>query len=225
MRQLAFTLSESSLPSSALPSLASVIKVILVISLHLGLLAAALQATGMISRGALPVPMELLTVTIKTPEKPHSEATIPPPVMPRLVKVNIPVPEIAQLSMPTPAAINEAPVAATLTPAKTSEAIVQQARAESVTEANFDAAYLNNPAPAYPLMSRRNGEAGRVVLTVHVSKLGTAAQVEIKQSSGFARLDEAALETVRKWRFIPARRGDETIAASVVVPLTFKLNS
>ena len=91
--------------------------------------------------------------------------------------------------------------------------------------ARFDADYLNNPAPAYSLLSRRQGESGKVLLLVQVTAQGAAAQVEIKQSSGFPRLDEAALNAVRKWRFVPARRGDEAVAASVVVPITFRLDS
>jgi len=52
---------------------------------------------------------------------------------------------------------------------------------------------------------------------------GSAENVQIKQSSGFARLDEAAAAAVRQWRFVPARRGAEPIAASVMVPIVFRL--
>lgn len=95
----------------------------------------------------------------------------------------------------------------------------------SLIPARFDAAYLQNPAPLYPVLSRRLGEAGRVVLRVHVSPSGLAEQVEIKASSGFARLDQAALEAVRRWRFVPARAGDAPVSAWVLVPLTFDLNA
>ncbi len=91
--------------------------------------------------------------------------------------------------------------------------------------ARFDADYLQNPAPAYPAMSRRLQEEGKVLLQVKVTATGTAEHVQIKQGSGYPRLDEAALNTVRQWRFIPARRGDEAVAASVVVPIVFRLDS
>ena len=92
-----------------------------------------------------------------------------------------------------------------------------------VVAARFDADYLHNPKPVYPAMSRRNGEEGKVLLRVRVSPLGAALDVDIKQSSGFSRLDEAAREVVGRWRFVPARRGDEAIESSVVVPITFTL--
>jgi protein TonB len=88
---------------------------------------------------------------------------------------------------------------------------------------NFNAAYLDNPAPVYPPLSRRSGEQGRVVLRVLVTPNGAAEAVELRTSSGSARLDQAAVETVKRWRFVAARQGDQTIAAWVLVPITFSL--
>jgi protein TonB len=93
----------------------------------------------------------------------------------------------------------------------------------SITAARFDAAYLNNPKPVYPNASRRLGEEGKVVLRVHVDPDGRPGEIEIRSSSGFARLDAAAYEAVSRWRFVPARRGDEAMAAWVAVPITFNL--
>lgn len=228
MRHLAFTHSDRHLPSIALPRSASVIKLMLVTALHAGLLAAALHATGVMTRNAVPLPMDLMTVMIAPPAKPFPvvATALPKPaqVLPRLPPAQLALPDTPPLSRHLPDTISESVPAAAVAPVVT-PSIPAQALAPVLTEASFDAAYLNNPAPAYPLLSRRNGEAGKVLLLVQVSKQGTAAQVEIKQSCGFARLDEAALEAVRKWRFVPARRGDEVITASVVVPLTFRLNS
>jgi protein TonB len=89
--------------------------------------------------------------------------------------------------------------------------------------ARFDAGYLNNPAPPYPPQSRRRGEEGRVILRVHVSKDGRVQEVEVHTSSGSRRLDESALDTVRKWRFIPASRGGTAIDSRVLVPILFRL--
>jgi protein TonB len=82
---------------------------------------------------------------------------------------------------------------------------------------------MNQPA-AYPPMSRRLREEGRVLLDVHILADGSVGEVKLKQSSGFARLDEAALEAVRRWRYQPARRGDEAIAWWYVQPVAFALN-
>ncbi|HJV48801.1 MAG TPA: energy transducer TonB [Geothrix sp.] len=97
--------------------------------------------------------------------------------------------------------------------------------AESVAPPRFDAAYLQNPEPGYPALSRRFGEEGRVILRVLVNPEGQPEQVEVRQSSGHARLDQAALGTVRRWRFTPARRGSERLAAWVLVPLSFQLDA
>lgn len=94
---------------------------------------------------------------------------------------------------------------------------------ESVTEARHDVAALNNPKPHYPFAARRQGIEGSVVLLVLVLADGSCGGVMVKQSSGYPVLDKAALETVRKWRFIPARRGAYAVETRVQVPVTFRL--
>lgn len=94
-----------------------------------------------------------------------------------------------------------------------------------VTPPLFNAAYLNNPPPSYPLMAKRRGEQGRVVLRVHVSAEGHAMHVHVHTTSGHELLDNAALEAVRRWRFVPAKQGDATVAAWVLVPMVFSLES
>jgi TonB family protein len=79
---------------------------------------------------------------------------------------------------------------------------------------------LDNPKPPYPPLSRRMGEQGRVVLRVHVTPEGAAGEVLLHASSGSPRLDESALATVRRWKFVPARRGAEPVAAWVLVPIS-----
>jgi protein TonB len=86
----------------------------------------------------------------------------------------------------------------------------------------FDADYLHNPPPAYPTTSRRLKEQGVVLIFVHVNERGDPVSVQLKQSSGHERLDQAAIDAVHKWRFVPAKRGQTPIAASVVVPIHFK---
>jgi protein TonB len=88
----------------------------------------------------------------------------------------------------------------------------------------FDAAYLNNPRPNYPLQSRHQNETGKVLLKVRVSAEGYALAVDIAQSSHSSRLDHAARQAVSQWRFIPARLGDQPIVAEVIVPIIFKLD-
>jgi protein TonB len=87
----------------------------------------------------------------------------------------------------------------------------------------FHAPGLDNPAPRYPPLARRRGIEGEVLLKVKVSAEGEPVAVRVVQSSGTALLDRAARNTVAKWHFRPARRGDTAVAASVEVPLAFRL--
>ncbi|MDR3324242.1 MAG: energy transducer TonB, partial [Zoogloeaceae bacterium] len=96
---------------------------------------------------------------------------------------------------------------------------------DALVEARYDAAYLRNPKPPYPAMSRKLREEGTVVLRVHVLSTGNAEKVQIKRSSGSARLDEAARAAVHQWRFVPARRKSEAVDAWVLVPISFNLES
>ncbi|MFP3874672.1 MAG: energy transducer TonB, partial [Thiohalophilus sp.] len=89
----------------------------------------------------------------------------------------------------------------------------------------FEAEYLNNRPPDYPRASLRRGEEGNVELRVRVGADGNPQAVELASSSGSTRLDRAALQAVKRWRFEPARRGGSAVAAWVVVPITFKLES
>ena len=84
--------------------------------------------------------------------------------------------------------------------------------------------HFNNPAPACPPMARRLGEQGTALLRVEVGADGRAETVLIKTSSGSPRLDEAAQNTVRHWRFVPARQGTQPLSAWVLVPIVFKLD-
>ncbi len=90
---------------------------------------------------------------------------------------------------------------------------------------SFTADYLANPAPAYPPLSQELGESGQVRLRVAVDASGAPSQVEIAESSGFTRLDRAALSAVKRWRFVPARRGSEAVAGRVIVPIHFNLKT
>lgn len=88
---------------------------------------------------------------------------------------------------------------------------------------NLNADYLDNPAPAYPEEARARGEQGRVMVRAMIDANGKVIQLAVQRSSGHSSLDQAALATVKGWRFVPARRGEHTVAAWVVVPISFSL--
>lgn len=100
----------------------------------------------------------------------------------------------------------------------------QSKQAEPILSApSFHANYLSNPKPPYPPASLALGEQGIVYLRVLVSPAGVPEKIELHKSSGFARLDAVAQSTVQRWRFVPAKRGDEAVAGSVVVPVNFSI--
>jgi len=80
-----------------------------------------------------------------------------------------------------------------------------------------------NPKPPYPEIARRRGYEGQVRLEVEVSASGGVEKVRVRQSSGYEILDRSALDTVKEWRFIPARFGGMPVKSTVIVPVTFKL--
>ena len=86
-----------------------------------------------------------------------------------------------------------------------------------------DADYLNNPRPAYPPLSKRMGEQGKVVVRVLIGADGLPQKAEIRTSSGFERLDQAGLATVMKWRYVPGKRAGVPEAMWFNVPINFVL--
>ncbi len=136
---------------------------------------------------------------------------------------------LARPVLSAPAAIETAPAVAAATPEAPRAAAESRAPPASVetpaTPPLFNAAYLRNPAPAYPAVARRSGDQGTVMLKVLVSPEGAPLRVELDQSSGSKPLDSAALDAVKGWRFVPARRGAQNIEGWVRVPVVFKLES
>lgn len=110
-------------------------------------------------------------------------------------------------------------VPATATTASTSRAQTMPA----LTLPSSEAQGLNNPKPLYPKLSRRLNEQGQVVIRVYVGADGSAQQGEIKTSSGYDRLDQEALRTVLRWRFVPGQRLGTPEAMWFNVPVNFVL--
>lgn len=89
--------------------------------------------------------------------------------------------------------------------------------------ARWEATALKNPAPRYPQEARIRGWQGTVFLQAWVTPSGEVASVRVSQGSGHPLLDGAALTALRRWRFIPARRGRRAVASVVEVPVSFRL--
>jgi protein TonB len=83
--------------------------------------------------------------------------------------------------------------------------------------------YLEPPVLEYPRASRRAGESGRVLLRVYIDETGLPRQVLLAQSSGFARLDDAALTAMKKARFKPYTENGQPTAGWAPAPIDFEL--
>lgn len=176
----------------------------------------------------VPEPSKPVPVVARVPVKPavpHVKQTAQPPLnappVPA-VQTNSPAPAPQPLAVadatatanaPTGVAVAQQPVAAPLAAAPT---------APKVDLPSSDADYLHNPQPVYPAASERRREYGRVLLAVVVDAEGHAKSVSVKISSGFERLDQAALKAVTGWSFVPGKRNGVPTEMAVEVPIRFK---
>jgi protein TonB len=120
-----------------------------------------------------------------------------------------PAATLAEASAATPVAAPPAPVAPPAPP--------------RIELPSSDADYLQNPKPPYPALSKRMGEQGQVILRVTVAADGSLLAAAVARSSGYPRLDEAALAAVRKWRFVPGKRNGMAATMDHDVPINFVL--
>lgn len=152
------------------------------------------------------------------PEPVQMKPEPPPPPPPKKVERPPPVEPKPVEAMPAPSP----PVTEPVQTAKLEPRAAMESE-QALVEPRFDADYLDNPIPDYPRLSRRLGEQGTVMLRVLVSRQGAATKVLLADSSGSPRLDEAAQEAVRNWRFVPARQAGRDQEGWVIVPVVFKL--
>ncbi len=195
-----------------------------------GITAIALHATAVAAvfmlTSAAPVVAPQIPIMVSMITAPVPEPLRPPEPEPRVIPKPRPIvkrPETKTLLVAEKPAEQPAEAAPTPPPPPAPAPPAEAAPAAVVIPPRFDAAYLDNPSPPYPPMSRRMGEQGKVMLRVFVNADGSAGKVELRTSSGAARLDQAALDTVKRWRFVPAKLGTQAVAAWVLVPISFTL--
>jgi len=208
----------------------------LVLSLHLWAAVWLLQPDEPVTK-AQPMIMEVSLIAA-----PNQQPVTPAPAQPKPVEQKKqpdkkPVKKKPvthkQMELPKPLAMAEAtlpapaPVASAPAPVTPSAAVSNKATADTApfTEANFNANYGSNPKPKYPSIATSRGWEGTVRLLVKVSAEGDSEEVSVQRSSGHDLLDEAAIEAVERWKFIPAKRGETPVSSSVIVPIDFVLNN
>lgn len=211
----------------------------IVVSLHAGLIFWIGQSSSAFQPPEVITPVEVHAEFITPPAPPTAQPTpvkpVAPvtPVMPKAVQKIAPKPSIQPAAPSQPLAIADstpapnapvgsaapvAAVAATAAPTPT-----PTPASATVQLPSSDADYLQNPKPTYPPLSRRLGEQGKVMVRVLIGADGQPQKAELKQSSGFERLDQAALATVLKWRYVPGKRGGIAQEMWFNVPINFVL--
>lgn len=194
----------------------------------------ALQ-TGLIMRAVeIIVPVEVLAqiIDLPTPKVTPQPPTPPVPVKQAVTKptpVTQAAPKLLAVADATPSP--NAPAAQPIAPPAPYTPAVPVAVAPTpappapakIIMPSSDADYLSNPKPPYPPMSKRLGEQGKAIIRVLIGADGLPQKAELHQSSGFERLDQSALATVMKWRYVPGKRDGVAEAMWFSVPISFIL--
>ncbi len=176
------------------------------------LLHATVFGVGLLQSDPPSVQIDEMSVSFAQEQSPQVQMESPPLVKPEPVQKQVEDEAEPEEKKPV-----EPPVAAAPAENKPAAPLVAD------TQPDFRADYLNNPRPPYPMVARRMGYHGKVVLNVEVLAEGRAGQVLLFSSSGYQVLDNAALQTVKSWRFTPARRLGQAITEWFLVPINFSL--
>lgn len=220
---------------------------ILVVAAHAGVLWLAYTAPQNRPAEVL-IPAQVIMELAQAAPQPLPNPTPTPaptpqqPVKNRAVQRPTPAPQPAKAELPaavpakepSPIAPQGSPVesASQATPAAQSAPAVSVASAPAALAAtaaprielpSTQADYLNNPKPPYPPLSKRLREEGKVVVRVLIEPDGTASKAEIRTSSGFDRLDQTALQTALRWRYVPGKRNGTPEPMWFNVPINFVL--
>ena len=216
--------------SKKLPISRNAIIALVVVALHVGFIW-ALQSGLLMRAVEIIVPAEVLSQFIEPPAPKITPVSPAPPTPPKPVKraeAKAPAPLPLAISDPTPSP--NAPTGATTpqpAPAPIAAAIAVAPAAPPSPPAiqlpSSDASYLQNPKPPYPALSRRLNEQGKTTVRVMIGADGLPQRAEVAKSSGFDRLDQAALATVMRWRYVPGKRGGVAEAMWFNVPINWVL--
>jgi protein TonB len=212
------------------------------VALH-GALALRLRGEASGAPGLLrsKVEVELVRATpppVVTPPKPPTEAVLPEPT-PRVARPRpterpavAPPPQVSMTGIPegdegtlppAPSADPQPILAAAPAPIVVAAPVSAPAPPPPVIAAKEGANYLKNPRPAYPRVAKREGWQGLVTLRVRVLPTGRPESVRVETSSGRSVLDDAAIEAIKGWTFVPATQAGQPVAGWVTVPIDFRL--
>lgn len=147
-----------------------------------------------------PAPPQIMAPTppIAVP-RPLTVATTPDPVPQDKVEIAAPAPAPAPPAPPAPPSV--------------------------VQGADLSARMISGAPPRYPIECRRKKEQGTVVLALTLDTEGRVSSISVSRSSGYDRLDDAALSAVRKWRWSPLTKDGKPVMVKGTVAIPFVLTN
>lgn len=180
-------------------------RMLLVAALHIAAIYAIATSLGVVRPPSIIQPLQ---ATIVAAAK-STQVQKPVFAKPQLQQLNLEVQD-------TPPPEVDVPVDATVAPPDATPN-------DAISDANLQV--TRRVEPNYPPASRRAGEQGTAVFNVLVDANGHPQDVKVQSSSGFARLDQSAMEAIRRWMFNPAVRGSQKVAAWTSVRVKFQLQT
>ena len=101
----------------------------------------------------------------------------------------------------------------------------QSTKSNFASSATYKIGSAKNPHPTYPLIARKKGWEGRVLIQAEIDREGNVSEIKVLESSGFNVLDNASLETLKKWKFTPAKIGNKFVDDTINIPVKFLITN
>ena len=186
-----------------------------VVVLHAIMIRVLIDELGDVREPVVPPPIKTWVIPPDIEKPPLPPPT--PPVIERPPPLNAPItPDVDIVPPPGPREVITEPVSPPTIPYETPVLRITEIPARGIES--------TQTGPTYPAISRRLREQGSVRLRLTIGTEGHVIDASVVSSSGFQRLDEAAMRWVRRnWRYEPAMRGNMPIEATTEATLTFRL--
>lgn len=177
------------------------------------------QKTATMQVVMLPPMVSQQTEQEQVPEFTETPPVVPPPPV---FEIRERPPTITAVVMETPP-VSTPPKSVTVRKAVTAESPAPVSAPEVANRGDLAASMASGIPPRYPIESRRLKEQGTVILDVLVGESGMVETIKIQTSSGYQRLDQAALQAVRKWKWHPFIQNGQPMKIRGVVEIPFVL--
>ncbi|CAM8643192.1 MULTISPECIES: energy transducer TonB [Sphingobium] len=203
--------------------------IVAILVVHALLIGALIQVRNHVQRTEA-AKLTVVNLSPPPPPPPAAETPPPPPSAPQVVApppiVQTPAPPVPTVqTSPEPVPVQAAAPVTVIAPGPSTSVAAPPAPPSMVQGGDLGAQMVAGKPPRYPIDSRRKREQGTVVLTITLAMDGGVESIVVSQSSGFARLDDAARDAVKGWRWKPTIRGGQPVRVRGVVEIPFILRT